>query len=463
MAIPSKHERQSRGQSRRKQVARSGHAHWDGKLVKRSALEVLHRSTGDRLPQLLALKYDRMAESPFGYFRGAVPVMSHDLGQGPHTGLFNQLCGDAHVRNLGAFAALDGSLTFDINDFDETIRGPFEWDVKRLATSLYLAAREGKESESQCRDAVRVFLRRYRKSIHQFAAMPVIELARYQIHRRTELEAISEVFAQAEHATPMHLRDTLTEAVAGKRPQPAKAKAGKSAKTAAKASATKMPRDADRVFALQPPLLQPLPEAEAALVLASLTCYRGSIEPERRHLLSRYRPVDVAFKVVGTGSVGLRDYCVYFEGNGTDDPLFLQIKQEVASAWATYVNDGEPAGRSRQNEGARVVNGQRAMQVQSDPFLGFTRIERRDYLVRQLNDHKGSLDLRAVNSGTLAHYADLCGEMLARGHARSGDPDALAGYIGHGARLDKAIADFARSYADQTEHDWQELRKSRQA
>ncbi len=160
--------------------------------------------------------------------------------------------------------------------------------------------------------------------------------------------------------------------------------------------------------------------------------------------------------------MGLRDYCVYFEGNGSEDPLFLQIKQEVASAWAPYLKENEPARRPAKSEGARVVDGQRAMQVQSDPFLGSTRIEGRDYLVRQLNDHKGSLDLGTADAETLAHYADLCGELLARGHARSGDPDALAGYIGHGARLDKAIADFARSYADQTEHDWQELRRSRQ-
>ncbi len=451
----SKQERQAQGQSRRKQVARSQHAAWHPKDTERSALEILHRSAQDRIAHLLELKYDRMADSPFGYFRGAVPVMAHDLGHQPHTGILNQLCGDAHVRNLGTYATPDGNLTFDINDFDETLRGPFEWDVKRLATSIYLAARESKESEPDCRDAVRIFLRRYRKSIHHFAAMPVIELARYQVHRHTELASISDVFAKAERSTPVHLRDTLTE--------PAPAKANKS--TAKKAVSAKQPKKAaavaERLFRSEPPVLKRLSAAAAGEVLASLNGYRETIEPERRHLLSRYRPVDVAFKVVGTGSVGLRDYCVYFEGNGEEDPLFLQIKQEVASAWAPYLQ-GEESPSTGKGEGARVVDGQRALQVQSDPFLGYTRIGKRDYLVRQLNDHKGSVDLAEVDKAALAHYADLCGELLARGHARSGEPDALAGYIGSSAQFDKAVADFARSYADQTEHDWQELRKSRQ-
>ena len=455
LSSSSRQDRQAQGQSRRKQVARSNHAHWNPKHAERSALAILHRTATDRLPHLLEIKYERMSESPFGYFRGAVPVMAQDLGHQPHTGILNQLCGDAHVRNLGAYAALDGSLTFDINDFDESLRGPFEWDVKRLATSVYLAAREAQESEGGCRDAVRVFTRRYRKSIHHFAEMPVIELARYQVHRHTELSELSEVFAKAERATPTHLRDTLTEAAPPtKKPAQKEGKKPKAAKTTGVEGA--------RIFCSDPPLLQKLGEGEAGEVLSSLDRYRETIEPERRHMLSRYRPVDVAFKVVGTGSVGLRDYCVYFEGNGPEDPLFLQIKQEVASAWAPYLQDAAP-GEAASSEGARAVNGQRAMQIQSDPFLGYTRIGNRDYLVRQLNDHKGSVDLAGIDAESLFHYADLCGELLARGHARSGDPDALAGYIGRSPQLDKAIADFARSYADQTEKDWSELRRSRKA
>ena len=451
----TKGERRAEGQSRRKQITRSGHAHWSTKHADRSALEILKRTATDRLPHLLEIKYDRMADSPFGYFRGALPVMAHDLGNQPHTGLLNQICGDAHVRNLGAYAAMDGSLTFDINDFDESIRGPFEWDVKRLATSIYLAAREARQPEGGCRDAVRGFTRRYRKSIRHFADMPVIELARYQVDRHADLSALSDVFAKAERSTPLHLRETLTE--------PAPAKAGQTVKTASQRKPAKNSSESTvaRRFCSDPPLLQKLSGKEADEILASLANYRETIEPERRHLLSRYRAVDVAFKVVGTGSVGLRNYCIYLEGNGAEDPLFLQIKQEVASAWAPYLGNEYTTKSAPTSEGARAVNGQRAMQIQSDPFLGYTRIGSRDYLVRQLNDHKGSLELGDLDTDTLFHYADLCGELLARGHARSGNPDALSGYIGHRPLLDKAIAGFARSYADQTEKDWEELRRSR--
>ena len=425
-------------------MGRSRHAQAPGKPGERNAFHLLQKFATDRLPHLLDLKYERMAASPFAYLRGAVPVMAYDLSLGPHTGLFTQLCGDAHVRNLGAYAAPDGRLVFDINDFDETVRGPFEWDVKRMATSIQLAGREAGETEDECRQAVRLFLRRYRKSLRRFAAMPVLELGRYQIHRAAELETMDEVFSRAERSTPPKLRDALTEA----------AKTKKGAET--------------RVFRNRPPVLERLHGEERAAVLHSHTAYLATIEPERRHLLSRYRAVDVAFKVVGTGSVGLRAYLVYFEGNGPDDPLFLQVKQEVASAWATYlpasaaVNEGAAVSEgARLHEGWRVVNGQRAMQVQSDPFLGYTEIGGRDFLVRQLNDHKGSVNLGTLDARSLAHLADLCGELLARGHARAGEPDALAGYIGRGNRFDRAVAEFARRYADRTERDWRALRKLR--
>ena len=448
--VSSKVQRRAEGQSRRKRMGRSEHGEWKRKKGARNAFEVLREASTDRVPHLLPLKYERMAVSPFGYLRGAVPVMAYDLGGAPNTGILCQLCGDAHVLNLGAFAAPDGRMVFDINDFDETIAGPFEWDVKRMATSIYLAARESDEGEGDCRDAVRVFLHRYVKCIEMFAAMPIVDIARYQIHRQTEIETMQTVFAKAERSTPVHLRDKLT--------QTAKVSGTKKAGKGKKASQAKE-EAGPRVFCSQPPVLERLPEAEAAPVLDSLVPYMASLQPERRHLLSRYRPVDVAFKVVGTGSVGLRAYCVYMEGNGPDDPLFVQVKQEVASAWAPYVKDVQAATGGATTEGQRVVNGQRAMQVQSDPFLGYTQIDGRDYLVRQLNDHKGSVDLSELDREALAHYADLCGELLARGHARSGDPDALAGYLGGGGRFEKAIAAFAREYADQTEEDWKELKR----
>ena len=199
--------------------------------------------------------------------------------------------------------------------------------------------------------------------------------------------------------------------------------------------------------------------AQAAAVLASLGPYREMLEPQRQHLLSFYRPVDVAFKVVGTGSVGLRDYCIYFEGNGPADPLFLQIKEEPASAYTPYLPDAHPA----HHNGQRVAEGQRAMQVQSDPFLGWTHFGGRDYLVRQLNDHKGSIDLEDLAGTGLQAFAEVCGELLARGHARSGDPLVIAGYLGTGDGFAEALAKFGALYADQTEKDWQELCRSGKA
>jgi uncharacterized protein (DUF2252 family) len=191
-------------------------------------------------------------------------------------------------------------------------------------------------------------------------------------------------------------------------------------------------------------------------VLAALGPYRSTLEPQRQHLLSLYQPVDVAFKVVGTGSVGLRDYCIYFEGNGPGDPLFLQMKEEAPSAYTMYLPDARPA----HHNGQRTVEGQRAMQVQSDPFLGWTELEGRDYLVRQLNDHKGSIELTDLAGSGLSAFAEICGELLARGHARSGDPQMIAGYIGSGEGFAEALSKFGAAYADQTEKDWQTLRRT---
>ncbi|ADW68523.1 DUF2252 domain-containing protein [Granulicella tundricola] len=424
------------GQKARKVVARSGHQQWSPEHREQSAQDILKAAMRGRIPKLLKLRDERMAATAFGYFRGAVPVMAYDLGRRPHTGILCQLCGDAHVLNLGAYAGYDGSLIFDINDFDETIQGPFEFDVKRLATSLILAGREAGAKEREARAAAAVFLKRYRKSIHLFAALPILEMARYQIHRQVQLDALTTVFAKAEHSSPLHNLDTLTE--------PAKTKDGD--------------LTASRRFKSNPPILTRLSPAESAPILASLAEYKRTLQPERRHFLAGYRPVDVAFKVVGTGSVGLRAYCIYLEGNGPADPLFLQIKEEPASAWAPYL----PASvRPKLNEGRRVENGQRAMQLQSDPFLGYTTIDGRDFLVRQLNDHKASIDFLGLGPAALCHYADLCGELLARGHARSGSSLMIAGYLGKTDRFDKAILRFATAYADQTEHDWKDLLRTR--
>ena len=430
-------ERFALGQQRRKQMRRTVHAAWKVAERKEDPLKLLAASMRGRVPALVTLKYERMALSPFGYFRGAVPVMAYDLSRSGNTGILSQLCGDAHVRNLGAYAGLDGRLVFDINDFDETIVGPFEWDVKRMATSLVLAGREAGAKNLHCRDAAAAFLERYRFCISAFARMPLLDMARYQVHRLKDVSPVQGILRMAERATPIHTLVALTEVV----------------KTAN--------GHASRVFKTMAPVLTRVKGKEAERVMASLGLYAESLLRERRHLFSQYRPVDVAFKVVGTGSVGLRDYCIYMEGNGAKDPLFIQIKEEVASAYAPYighVNGGKGLTnhRGRFHQGRRVVEGERAMQMQSDPFLGWTTIEGREYMVRQLNDHKASIDVTDLKAGLL-EYATVCGELLARGHARSSDCLMLGGYLGKSSRFDEAVVKFAEAYADQTERDWREL------
>jgi uncharacterized protein (DUF2252 family) len=447
MTIPlASRERYARGQTQRKHMRRAEHAGWQPKTRAADPLKLLADSVRGRVPELLSIKYDRMAASPFGFFRGAVPVMAYDLSLGPNTGIYTQLCGDAHVRNLGAFAAPDARLVFDINDFDETIRGPFEWDVKRMAASLVLAGREAGAKNAQCRDAARAFLSSYRVQMHIFARMPVLDLARFMVHRLRTFEPISQILRVAERATPLHNLDALTVPIAeqsGRRPA---------------TSELPSPTGPDaRAFKTIPPDLTRVHGAAARHVLDSLATYAECLQPERQHFFAQYTPLDIAFKIVGTGSVGLRDYCIYMQGNGATDPLFLQVKEETLSAYAPYL--GEQPLPSHQ--GHRVVEGQRAMQFQSDPFLGWTTIQGRDYLVRQLNDHKASVDLDALKPTGLLEYAAVCGETLARGHARAGDPSMLAGYIGTSPRFDQAIARFATDYADQTERDWQSLVRSR--
>lgn len=424
-------ERRALGHVRRKQMARNRHDELHPKARKVPAMELLERSMRGRVPALVKLKYELMAASPFAYFRGAAPVMAADLAALPSTGLMSQICGDAHVRNLGAYAAPDGRLVFDINDFDETIRAPFEWDLKRMAASLVLAGRAADHKEGPCCEAVEACMLRYVGQMRQFARMAYLEAVHFQVHRVSAATPVQDALSKAERATPLHTLEHLTEP--GKKPKEI------------------------RRFKESPPMLTRVTGARADAVLASLGPYRETIEPQRQHLLSLYRPIDVAFKVVGTGSVGLRDYCIYMEGNGASDPLFLQIKEQAASAYAPYLQDAHPA----HHNGQRAALGQKAMQMQSDPFLGWTHIGGRQFLVRQLNDHKGSITIEDLSGDGLNAYAEVCGELLARGHARSGDPMVITGYLGAGGGFAQALGKFGSAYADQTEKDWNELRKSR--
>ena len=466
-------ERQALGRHARKQIARRAHADFKLDVCPADPLAIMADSMRGRVPRLIPIKYQRMAASPFGFFRGAVPIMAADLSCHPHTGLITQLCGDAHVENLGAYASLDNRIVFDLNDFDETIRGPFEWDIKRLATSIVLAGREAGVNRADREDAVSTFLRRYRRTMRRFSDMPVLELARYQIHRLAHIGPMPNIFAQAERSTPLRLLEKLTEPIDGKnggngskagvkKEASKKAATKKTSATAAKKTTAQSVQpehisSQPRRFRSQPPVLERVGGVDARKVLAALGQYTRTLQPERKHFLSLYTPVDVAFKVVGTGSVGLRDYVVYLEGHARpahSDPLFIQIKEEPASAYARYIPDGAAAWTQ---QGHRVMDGQRAMQLTSDPFLGYTTIDNRDYLVRQLNDHKAALDLETLTAANLHGYADLCGELLARGHARAGDPVSIHAYVGSSARFDEAILGFAHLYANKTEEDWKAL------
>ena len=416
-------ERTRLGKSRREQVSRAALAELHPKKRGFDPIDVLRASTEGRVPQLLPVKYGRMRESPFAFFRGAVSIMAADLGRLVNSGLHVQLCGDAHVQNLGSFASPDGKLVFDLNDFDETIRGPWEWDVKRMATSIILAGQESGHDRPGCRDAAELFVESYCRSSAEFAELPILRVARFQIHREKRIQPIQAALRQSERARPLDLLKRFTEKDSHGRPR----------------------------FRDSRPGFWRIRGAKAQEILGSLGAYRKSLAPERRHLFDLFHGIDVGFKVVGTGSVGLRDYVVLFEGNGALDPMFLQIKQEVASAYANFLPATPYQG---QHQGRRAAEGQRAIQPISDLLLGWTTVGHHHYLVRQLNDHKGSVDLQKLRGGGLRSLAVIAGELLARGHARSGDVCEIRGYCGSGARMAKALRDFACEYADQTETDY---------
>jgi len=410
------------GKNCRERVSRVGQGEWKPRADRPDPCELIRAATAGRVPELLPIKRQRMSASPFGFFRGATSVMAADLAKLPHTGMLTQICGDAHVRNLGAYAAPDGRLIFDINDFDETIRGPWEWDIKRLATSLVLAGREAHDSGVRCKQAVSLFVRTYREFMLRFSEMTVLELARYQVHRQLQGSPVAGVLRKAEKSTPQQNLEKL---------------------------AVKTARRGWR-FRDAKPLLFHLPAKVVGQVLASLASYRQTLSAERQHFLDCYRPMDVAFKVVGTGSVGVRDHVILAFGRGDDDPLFLQIKEEPPSCYSPYLKS-----RNKVHQGQRVVEGQRLMQAQSDIFLGWTTIAGRDYLVRQLSDHKATIEIEDLRRNGLLQYAEVCGEVLAKAHARSGDACVLAGYLGSSEKFDLAITAFAVAYANQTTEDYE--------
>lgn len=392
-------------------------------------LDVLRQASARHIARLLPVKFQLMSESPFVFFRGSVEIMAADLGEARHTRIAVQLCGDAHVKNFGFFATPGSDIVLDINDFDETQRGPWEWDVKRLATSIVLAGRVAGDRESCCKDAVRVFVRDYCRWIRAFAAMPAIDVARHRTVRSLRDPAIAAALKQAERSSPLASFHKLTH----------KTRGGYS-------------------FIYRPDSTWDVKGAKKKAVINSLPDYRATLAPDRQMVFDRYTVADIGFKVVGAGSVGTRDYVVLLLGRelGEKDPLFLQIKEEQPSAYAGYYKDrGCP-----RHQGERVVQGQRALQIFSDLLLGWCSIAGRDYLVRQLNDHKSGVDPEQLKGNRLIEYGRICAELLAKGHARSGEPAILAAYLGQPGKAEKALAQFAMAYADQVEKDCNAFRKA---
>jgi uncharacterized protein (DUF2252 family) len=416
---PSIEARLARGKSLRAEFPRSKQGDWQPPSDRPDPIETLQAADHGRVEGLLPIKYGRMAASPFGFFRGAAPLMARDLSTLPRTGLLVQLCGDAHIRNLGAFASAEGNIVFDINDFDETIRGPWEWDVKRLATSFVLAGRESGMTDKKCCDSVAVLVESYRTGLARFARTPFMDLSRHRVGRELEATPVDAILRKAERSTPLRNLQKLTT------------------------------RDEGGIhLATRPPLLRRITGGEAETVLASLADYRETLPRERRVIFDAYRPADVGMKVVGTGSVGTRDYIVLLFGIGEDDPLFLQVKQEMPSCYARFLN--EPPAT---HDGLRVADGQLRTQMTSDPMLGWTTIDGSHYLVRQLADHKSSIEPEDLSGPAIAEYARVCGEVFAHAHARTGDAATLAGYCGKLSVLDQALARFALAYADTTTAD----------
>ncbi|MGF1470271.1 MAG: DUF2252 domain-containing protein [Rubrobacteraceae bacterium] len=423
-------QRREFGRVARKAVPRSSHESWSPAPGRPDPIDLLQEQAKNLLPELAPLRYARMMPSPFAFLRGAAVVMAHDLAGTPDTGIRTQLCGDCHLSNFGLYASPERTLLFDVNDFDETLPGPWEWDLKRLATSLVVAGRDNGFDDAGCRKAARAAATSYRKRMAEFSKMRELDVWYSQVNVDDVLDLIG---------------DSKTR----KRAKKARRKARGRDNLQALSRLTKT-LDGRRVIDDDPPLLARVTEEHLReQVHEILESYRSTLQDDRRHLLDRYHFVDAATKVVGVGSVGTRCYVVLLEGLNQEDPLFLQVKEAEASVLEAHLPQSV-----YENQGQRVVAGQRLMQAASDIFLGWVRGPAgRDFYWRQLRDMKGSAKIEQLSSGQLALYADICGLALARAHARSGDRVQIAGYLGKSGRFDEAIADFAEAYADQTERD----------
>ena len=432
--------RRREGKEARKLVPRRAHADWTPAPDRPDVIALLRAQDDDRQQDLVPIRWGRMSASPFTFYRGSAALMAADLAPLPRTGLAVQLCGDAHLSNFGMYASPERELLFDVNDFDETLPGPFEWDVKRLAASFVLAARSNGFDDTVARDVTLASVRSYREHMAAFAEMRELDVW------------YSHVVA-----------DDLLDMVRAMRPKSAKLTEGALAKARTRNSlqaATKMTEvvDGRRRFTDQPPLMMHLEELDNADDSAHSLFHKyvATLEDDRRELIQRFDILDVARKVVGVGSVGTRCIIVLLRGRDDDDPLILQVKEATRSVLEPYL------GTSRfQHSGHRVVAGQRLMQAASDIFLGWmSGPAGRNFYWRQLRDMKASIDVALLKAPGLELYAEACGWALARGHARSGRRVAIASYMGVGDRFDQGIADFAAAYADQTERDYEVVLKA---
>ncbi len=448
--VRSTADRVARGKAARKETPRESQARFEPRPDRADPIELLEGQAEARVPELVPIRYGRMSVSPFAFYRGAAIVMAHDLDVTPRSGLMVQCCGDAHLSNFGVFASPERKLVFDVNDFDETLPGPWEWDVKRLAASMVIAGRDNGLSEKQQAPVVLETVKQYRTAMRQFADMPQLEV--WYAHM------------DIENAISTHAEEAKAKVVRRAKKELARARTRDSMSAFSKLTTIV---DGEVRIVDQSPLIVPIAKIDTgdatddlfADLRRLLGAYRKSLEFDRRVLLEEFQFRDMARKVVGVGSVGTRCWIVLFMGRETRDPLFLQVKEAEASVLEPYLRRSEFA-----NHGERVVTGQRLMQAASDIFLGWLRVpagadgKPHDYYLRQLKDWKGSAEIDQMNDQALTNYGRLCGWALARAHARSGDRIAIAAYLGPGNAFDRAMLEFSNAYAEQNELDYSRFR-----
>ncbi len=471
---PSIDDRKARGREARDRTPPSSHAKWRSAADRPGLIGLLEEQNATREPDLVPVRHGRMMVSPFTFYRGGAKIMAADLAGTPTAGLTVQLCGDAHLSNFGLFASPERRLLFDLNDFDETLPGPFEYDVKRMAASFTIAGRNNGFARADTRAATLASARAYREAMAGFAQMRTMDIWYAHLDEDELMAGVRAAAAGVAKAGKKAKKEPKTaKKEASEREKLANAALARAQKTQAKAhtrdslqALSKLGELADGRYRIvsQPPIVVPVRELAATygmspdetdhVIRDQFRAYRATLQDDRRQLLERFEIADWARKVVGVGSVGTRAFIVLLQGRDAHDPLFLQVKEATASVLEAYL----PKSRYRQH-GERVVQGQRLMQAASDIYLGWTKglDVRRHYYWRQLRDMKGSLLVEAMLPFGLTFYARICGWTLARAHARSGDPVAIAEYLGDSDALDKSITDFSERYADQNERDYQQF------